>query len=152
MKLAKTLACVGLLAALTACGDDNGYYDSLGNWHAKGPDARSNKAGWSGETYKGNNYYTDNSARRGDSARVTDYDRAKDRDRSPYKRAGYYDYNGRYIPASASVPYVDRSYFPPRGMCRVWFVDRDEWDQPEPESCVGIRYRIPEGAYVIYGG
>lgn len=153
MKLTKSIACLSLVAALAACDGSNndGYYDSLGNWHQSSTREASTRKGFSGETYKGNNYYTDNSARRGDSAKVTDYDRVQDRDRMAFKKAGYYDYYGHYV-TTRDVPYVARSYFPPRGMCRVWFQDLDVDEQPPVESCVGIRNRLPQGAYVIYGG
>lgn len=156
MKPMKTLACISMLAALAACGPSDGYYDSLGNYHYG---SRYNNAsdstvqpGFSGSTYYGNNYYTDESARRGDSKRVIDYDRARDADRLPYRRAGYYDYRGRYVPASRDVIYVDREYWPSRGMCRVWYDDRDYADQPVADSCTTVYHHVPQGAYVIYGG
>lgn len=68
-----------------------------------------------------------------------------------FERRGYYDYNGYYLPMDSGLS-VPRSMFPPRGMCRVWFTDRTASEQPAPESCSGINYRVPAGAYVIYGG
>lgn len=156
MKPIKTFACLSIIAALAACGPNDGYYDSLGNYHqgSRASNAADStvQPGFSGETYRGNNYYTDSSARRGDSKRVVDYDRNRDLDRLPYKRAGYYDYRGRYIPASRTVVYTDREYFPPRGQCRIWYNDRDWDDQPAVEECTTIYRRVPQDAYVIYGG
>jgi hypothetical protein len=155
MKLIQKIACLALVTTAAACGPTDGYYDSLGNYHhGQNGDAQYStvQPGFSGSTYKGNNYYTDSSAVRGDSKRVTDYDKARDPSMAAYRRAGYYDYNGNYIPASADRPYVARSYFPPRGKCRVWYVERDYDDQPISETCVGIRDRAPDGTYIIYGG
>ena len=154
MKLATKLACLSVVAALAACGPTDGYYDSLGNYH-NGPRGNAENArvvnGFSGDSYRSNNYYTDSSARRGDSKRVVDYDSGRDLERISYKRAGYYDYDGHWIPADRA-PVVDAYYNPPRGKCRIWFMDRDPEDQPPVESCARIQYRVPYGAYVIYGG
>ena len=47
---------------------------------------------------------------------------------------------------------VPKDMFPPRGMCRVWFVQSTPFEQPDIESCNDIKSRVPAGAYVIYGG
>ena len=154
MKLTTKIACLSLVAALAACGPSDGYYDSLGNYHNGPRDSKYDSTvqnGYSGESYRSNNFYTDTSARRGDSKRVVDYDSRRDLDRIAYKRAGYYDYEGTYIPTE-SAPVVDHYYNPPRGKCRIWFADRAPEDQPPVESCARIQYRVPYGAYVIYGG
>ena len=155
MRIARTLACLTVVAALTACTGPNGYYDSRGHWHesttyVSSPDGR--------------NYYTDHSARKGDSAGVIGYDKYRDetlRDYSAYepaddvtivyKRGGYYDRDGVYYAPKAG-PRVAAEYFPPRGLCRVWLPGVAPIDQPAVESCVGIQSRVPAGAYVIYGG
>jgi hypothetical protein len=146
MKILPTLACLTALATMTAC-SDNGYYDSRGNYHYDNGGYYNDAGNWSGETYYGNNYYTDMSARRGDSAKVIGYNRALDRDKIVYKRVGFYDYRGRYV---TSAPRVAREYYPPRGMCRVWYADRPYDDQPDIVSCSGLV--VPEDTYVIYGG
>lgn len=154
MKLKATIACLSIVAALAACGPSQGYYDSLGNYHQGSPESAKSASvdsGFSGDSYNSNNFYTDATARRGDSKRVVDYDSKRDLDRIVYKRAGYYDYNGRYIP-SERAPYASHAYYPPRGMCRVWFADREPEEQPPVESCSRIQYRVPYGAYVVYGG
>ena len=156
MKIAtKIAACASVLIGAAACAPD-GYYDSRGNYHWAGAaDDYSNSAyyghGMSGSTYHGNNYYVDNSAARGDSSKVVGYDRARDPEVRPYRRAGYYDYHGEYV-AYADGPVVARAYMPPRGKCRVWYPDLPAVEQPPIESCVGIQYRVPAGAYVIFGG
>ena len=141
MRFARTIACLSVVSVLAACGPD-GYYDSRGHYQADG-----------GNTYNNHddNYYVDNSAVKGDSAGVIGYDRSRDPDVVTYKRSGYYDRNGYYI-ARDSGPNIPRSYFPARGQCRVWFMDRQPIDQPPIESCIGIQERVPEGAYVVYGG
>ena len=159
MKLAKTLACISLvsLTALAACSDQgDGYYDSRGNYHWSGAKDPANasydmKADRSINPSGDDNYYVDHSAVRGDSMKVSGYRRDKDPEISPYKRMGYYDYNGTYY-ASNAGPNIPRSYFPRKGLCRVWFMDRDAVDQPAIESCRGIQNRVPDGAYVVYGG
>lgn len=68
-----------------------------------------------------------------------------------FVRPGYYDNNGYYI-ARESGPVIPPGMFPPRGMCRVWFPERSARYQPPLESCAGIDARVPDGAYVVYGG
>lgn len=127
------LACLSLTSVLTACGTpDGGYYDRNGNWIATNT-PRNMEGGkhppLPGGTYNPA-YYDD------------DY---------MYDRRGYYDVNGYYV-TDIRGTVVPESMFPPRGMCRVWFTNRVPADQPAVESCVGIRSRVPAGAYVIYGG
>ena len=152
MRIAIKLACLSLVTALAACGPD-GYYDSRGHYHTGSATDSSQYDGVHMDRYghSEENYYVDNSAVKGDSAGVIGYDRAKDPDVVTYKRSGYYDRNGYYI-ATDSGPNVPRAYFPPRGMCRVWFMDRMAVDQPPIESCRGIQSRVPDNAYVVYGG
>lgn len=146
MKPTTKIACLSALAALAACGPNDGYYDSRGNYHYSGA------ADYYGaDSSRDDNYYVDNSAVRGDPAKVAGYDRNLDPEVRPYRRAGYYDYNGYYIPY-ADGPVVPRAYMPPKGKCRVWFTDRPAVEQPPVESCIGIKYRVPAGAYVIFGG
>ena len=68
-----------------------------------------------------------------------------------YDRAGYYNQDGSYIGVHSDFA-VPPDMFPARGMCRVWFPDRRPVNQPDIESCDGIKSRVPVGAYVIYGG
>ncbi len=49
------------------------------------------------------------------------------------------------------VSYIPHDMFPPRGMCRVWLPNVPPEKQPRVESCVGIRERAPDDAYIIYG-
>lgn len=137
MKNINRIACLSLVAVMTSC-TPSGYYDSNGEYRAygKSDSYRYNKpmAG------TGRNYsYHENSARMN---RDTDF---------TYTRAGYYDHNGYYID-NEDRPQISNEYYPPRGMCRVWFIDRRADDQPSVESCSGIRDRVPGNAYVIYGG
>ena len=74
-----------------------------------------------------------------------------DRDRVPYNHVGFYDRNGNYTTV-ARGPHIPRSYIPPRGTCRIWYTDVAPADQPGVESCVGIASRLPDGAFVVYGG
>lgn len=119
--------------SLAACGTpDGGYYDANGNYiptdtpHNMQQDQHSPLPGGPRTYYGQAPYYK-------------------------YDRAGYYDRNGYYIERNSGFEVPD-NMFPPRGMCRVWFVERALVDQPAVESCNGIRSRVPAGAYVIYGG
>lgn len=135
MNLTTKILGISMLTLLSACYAPNeGYYDSNGNYHST---LVSNKphaplpGGY--DVVTGRNDFPEED--------VHQY----------YRRAGYYDYNGYYI-AYNNGPAVPRDMLPPRGMCRVWFIEREVADQPGVESCVGIRNRVPAGAYVIYGG
>jgi len=122
-------ACVSLVSLLAACGTPNGgYYDANGNYIA---------------TDTPHNMQTNNHSPL--PGGVNDYDDYH------YTHRGYYDYNGYYMAKDSGLS-VPTDMFPPRGMCRVWFTDRPIEEQPPVESCVGIRSRLPVGAYVIYGG
>lgn len=147
MKRTPILACLFVAAVLSACGP-TGYYDSRGNFH---PDYVADYERPYGYYDGDENYVIDHSAVRGDSVKVAGYDRRMDPDRAPYRRVGFYDRNGYFI-TPESGPRIPRSYMPPRGMCRVWFIDRPAPEQPPVESCIGIHHRVPDGAYVVYGG
>jgi len=133
-RISAALICASFLSLLAACATpDNGYYDTNGNWIPNNPYNSQNhtRAPLPGGTHD----YRDDR-----------YDRVE-----RYDRAGYYDRNGYYI-ARDGGPAVPEDMFPPRGMCRVWFIERPAIDQPKIESCDDIRSRVPVGAYVIYGG
>lgn len=138
---------LALLASLSvaACAPA-GYYDSTGAYHSYGasdsyrtttPRGNEPAPGGNGDRY----YRSDD----------RDYRTAPVTTAVIYDRPGYYDYNGYYI-ASESGPEIPGRYFPPRGMCRVWFTDRPVSEEPPVESCQGIQSRVPAGAYVVYGG
>lgn len=131
------LACISLATLLSACGTpDGGYYDANGNWIPNNPNnATRNHAPLPGGTHDA--YDNDDYRHR---HHVTTYS---------YDRPGYYNTSGYYDRLEGGAP---ASMMPPRGMCRVWFTDRLPENQPRIESCDGIQYRVPEGAYVIYGG
>lgn len=129
---ALTLAtCVSAAALLSACGTPNGgYYDANGNYNPTG----------SPYTIKEDKH-----------SPLPGGVRPYDDENFRYRRAGYYDYNGYYLDRSTNMR-VPESMLPPRGMCRVWFIERVAADQPGIESCDGIYSRVPVGAYVIFGG
>ncbi len=128
MNIIRTITCLSLVSFMAACAP-SGYYDSNGEYRSYGKSDSFRHGNAMAGTPNTNVY----------PAEVT------------YSRAGYYDRNGYYI-ATDSGPRVPQSFFPPRGMCRVWFADRVANDQPRVESCSGIQNRVPVGAYVIYGG
>jgi hypothetical protein len=138
MRSLTLLACLSL-SSLAGCGTpSDGYYDANGNWIAYN---RYNQEAHAHSPLPGGTQPpTDDSAV---TTTVTTYTYS-------YDRPGYYDYKGYYV--SASNPNVPLDMFPPRGMCRVWFPDRDVDDQPAVESCNNIKTRVPVGSYVIYGG
>ncbi len=131
MKLSRTtLPMLTLATLLAACGvPSDGYYAADGTFVSYNRDHRSS--------------YNHSP----DPAAVDAYHA----DTYRYDRRGYYDYNGRYVTAETSLN-VPPEMFPPAGMCRVWFIDRELSNQPPVESCDGVRTRVPAGAYVIYGG
>ncbi len=138
LRMVTIAGCVSAVALLAACGTpDGGYYDKNGNYVPT--DTPYNMRTNAHSPMPGGN--PDYLADREDNNR--EYPR--------FKRRGYYDYNGYYIARDSGLT-VPSDMFPPRGMCRVWFVDRMVDEQPGIESCDGIRYRVPAGAYVIYGG
>lgn len=136
------LACASVVSLVSACGTPNGgYYDANGNYIATDTPHNISTNAHSplpGGTHR---YHAD----------TVDYYDGYYQENSHYSRRGYYDDNGNYI-AKDSALTVPQNMFPPRGMCRVWFTDRATTDQPDIESCNGIRSRVPAGAYVIYGG
>lgn len=136
MKKLSLVACASLATLLSACGTPhNGYYDEYGRYVP--PTGTETDLDRANET---SNYYQ------------RKYRQVSDEYEAPaYTRAGYYDYRGYYIPREGAFS-VPANMFPPRGMCRVWFPDRSPAYQPAVESCDGISYRVPAGAYVIYGG
>ena len=126
----KTITMMVLCGALAACDPmPDGYYDAAGNFHATSLNRSASHPPLPGGRdivtgTDGSGHYV-------------------------YDRAGYYDYSGYYVGRGPDVP---RRYLPPRGMCRIWFIDRDYRYQPPVEDCDDIQYRVPAGAYVIYGG
>jgi len=123
---------------MSAC-EPSGYYDSNGQYRSYGASdsyRHDNAMGGTAPTTTVVTYPSNNAPYNADGT---------------FTRAGYYDHNGYYI-AADSGPRIPEGYFPPRGMCRIWFTDRPAGAQPGIESCAGIRSRVPEGAYVVYGG
>lgn len=136
---------LSLVTLLAACGTpDGGYYDANGNYMPTDTPHNMKKSSHS-PLPGGTRYYhsdrTYNNAGYNDNYSEHPY----------YTHRGYYDYNGYYIARDNSLT-VPQDMFPPRGMCRVWFADRALSNQPDIESCNDIRARLPNGAYVIYGG
>lgn len=125
------LACVSLVALLTACNDSNtGFYDANGRYVPYSTQTP--------EPFEHN---------------VTLRERTAHEARNyAFNRRGYYDYYGYYIARAPEGMAVPAHMFPPRGMCRIWFPDRDVAEQPAVEGCRAINARVPAGAYVIYGG
>jgi hypothetical protein len=52
------------------------------------------------------------------------------------------------VPSSPDMPEGHR---PPPGSCRVWYPDRPPGHQPPPGPCNKLRYRVPQGAFLVYG-
>ncbi len=133
------LCAVSGLTMLAACAPyPDGYYDANGNWRANHYDQNPPIGGYNPAPAA----YT-NDAPPVTTTTTTTY--------TTYDRAGYYDGNGYYIAMDAG-PRIPGGYFPPRGMCRVWFPDRAPRYQPPIEPCEGVQDRVPAGAYIVYGG
>jgi hypothetical protein len=139
MRIFSTIACISLLAA-AAC-TPAGYYDSNGVYRSYGKsDSFRNDRPMSGTpNTPPDGVSNDTYVAPGTTTTTT----------VVYTRPGYYDYSGHYV---TSGPQVPPSYMPPQGMCRVWFPDREVQYQPGIESCTGLQYHVPSGAYVVYGG
>ena len=131
-------AMLPLLVSACAATPDSGYYDANGNWI---PYNRYNQEAHGHSPLPGGTYPPYSEDNRATTTTVTTY---------RYDRPGYYDYNGYYIAGEGNMVPLDM--LPPRGLCRVWYPSRSPDDQPDIESCSNIKYRVPAGAYVIYGG
>jgi hypothetical protein len=150
MRALLSMTCLSLVTLLTACDGNNGYYDKNGNYIPPANtthDAQRNRPPAPGGVTNNDHHARPAPAYVAENPRVTRTTTTT----YTYDRAGYYDYNGYYI-AEGSGLTVPKEMFPPNGMCRVWFTDRLPENQPNIESCNGINYRVPAGAYVIYGG
>lgn len=137
------LTCVALTALLTACGPTDGYYDANGRFVYEDTSARSRITGHHSRPYSA-------AVNRDRANQEYGYDH-NDREYPAYDHRGYYDRDGSYVELGRR-PGMSENMFPPRGMCRVWFASRPAAQQPPVESCNGIQSRVPDGAYVIYGG
>ncbi len=140
MKLVTALTSLTLLTLTCAC-QPAGYYDSNGEYHTYGRSDtyRHDKAIADAPSDETGTYYAESSTASPTTTVI-------------YDRAGYYDRNGYYISPNRGPRGVPADFLPPRGMCRMWFSDRRLDDQPPVESCRGIQDRVPDDAYVIYGG
>lgn len=117
------MACLSLLSIIAACAPA-GYYDSNGEYRSYGQsDSFRHEHAMAGTVHT---------------------------HEDSYSHSGYYDRDDNYVEEDSGL-YIPREYLPPRGMCRVWFADRSLRDQPAVESCNGIKNRVPDGAFVIYG-
>lgn len=140
MKISATFISLSLLMCSAACAPA-GYYDANGDYRSYGKS----------DSYRTSTVRDDGAP--GNPDNHTAYAvPAQSTTTVIYDRPGYYDSNGYYVSADNFPTAVPKSMLPPRGMCRVWFADRPARYQPEVESCSGIQSRVPEGAYVIYGG
>jgi len=133
-------ACICLVSLLSACGTpSDGYYDANGNYI---PYNRYNQEAHPHGPLPGGTHDSRDNDRQSYTTVTTT---------TTYDRAGYYDHNGNYTAMDRDLRVSD-NMFPSHGMCRVWFPDRSDSNQPRIESCDGIQSRVPTGAYVIYGG
>lgn len=164
MRKLTLLLTAGAIASLAAC--DPSYYDENGNL----------VSGGNGQTATEKTHPVDNRHRFDESSyydhnkdypvatpqgavtqTTTTYGAEGDMSRTTttttyYDRAGYYDAMGNFVVAKQGAPRVPHSMWPKRGWCRIWYPGTAAIDQPPIEACDGINTRVPDGAYVIYGG
>ena len=136
------LTCISAVLLLSACGSpDKGYYNDNNRFVRTDTPHNMTKREHVAREVPDDNYRGNNSNRY-----VNDDD--------VYSHAGYYNRHGynledRGMNGNIDVP---AGMVPPRGMCRVWFANRVADEQPNPETCKGIKNRVPSGAFVVYGG
>lgn len=46
---------------------------------------------------------------------------------------------------------VPPGHMPPPGQCRIWYPGVPPGQQPPPGDCHELGYRVPAGAYLVYG-
>jgi hypothetical protein len=46
---------------------------------------------------------------------------------------------------------IPPGHLPPPGQCRIWFPGDPPGQQPPPGSCADLEWRVPLGAWLIYG-
>lgn len=140
MNKVKLMACVPLVLLAAACEPTEGYRDKNGNYMPANPygNERINQVSNAEYTaYPG--VVPPKPARK----RIITY---------VFDQPGYYNPEGVLVTAVQSGFEVPQNMLPPRGQCRVWLPKRNAYDQPAIESCAGIEQRVPDGAYIIYGG
>lgn len=59
---------------------------------------------------------------------------------------------GPYASHASSSAGIPPGHLPPPGTCRVWYPDRPPGHQPPPGPCERLKYQVPPGARLVYGG
>ena len=161
-RLPLLLALAASTALLGACDPhyDNGYYDANGNYVSV-PDthvgADRNKAAWPGKPigyYDDSNNYNNDPSYVPPARRVVRTTRVVTTDVDGtyvYELPGVYNLSGDYLGTAAQNGIPSR-IAPSRGLCTVYFPDRMNYDQPNPQSCNGLMERAPSGSLIVFGG
>lgn len=122
MNISRTLITLSLMSALMACADSS-YHDSNGMYRSG--------------TIKNDDFRHEQHVMAGSPSRVIPLTQAS------YRQAGYYDRHSKFIAAMDGGPHVEKQYHPPRGMCRLWFVDRIAENQPDVDYCAHVHTTVP---------
>ena len=156
------LACVSTVALLAACDPhyDNGYYDANGNYVSSENGANVTQKNHNNDVWPGKpiGYYNDSNNYNNDPSYVPPAHHVvrtttvtTDDGAYLYERAGVYNLQGDYL-GSASSNGIPSRITPSRGMCMVYFPDRMNNDQPQPQSCNGLMEHAPAGSLIVFGG
>ena len=87
------------------------------------------------------------------------FGRRDDRDRSKYHKADRRSYDGSHQQRwrgsnnhnRSTASLVPPGYYPPKGLCRIWYYDVEPHRQPPSDNCEYLRARMPFDARLLIG-
>jgi hypothetical protein len=60
--------------------------------------------------------------------------------------------NGEKARGPRALKGVPPGHYPKEGECRLWYEGRPPGQQPKAASCSSLMGRVPDGAFILYGG